>query len=183
MKELKQNDTEVIINEGDTMPKQQEPTEKQIIESLALQVIELNAENQKLIEENKTLNNCLKEEIDTNCKLSKKFDALGKELQDAHREIQCLSDELDCRKANDKGEDKNTCCCEPSPYQGYYKPWDEKMLGLYSHLQGEERFYEERNKHIRHEMIEKHCAAHGMNLKFNKGYLKKIRKLMKIITK
>lgn len=72
---------------------------------------------------------------------------------------------------------------EPKPceYEGMNKPWEDKVMELYEHLKGEEGYYVEKIKILKHNIIE--CPNKKETLekkiKFNTAHLKKIRRLLK----
>lgn len=72
---------------------------------------------------------------------------------------------------------------EPKPceYQGMNKPWEDKVMEIYEHLKGEENYYVEKIKMLKHNIIECPNKKEGLEkkIKFNTAHLKKIRRLLK----
>ena len=70
---------------------------------------------------------------------------------------------------------------KPCEYEGMNKPWEDKVMELYEHLKGEENYYVEKIRMLKHNIIECPSKKEGLEkkIKFNTAHLKKIRRLLK----
>ena len=167
-KQIQSNETEVIVkNQGETMPEQSEPNQKQIIDGLAQQLIAFDKQNKELQTENHELKRI-------NINLNNEINSVVEENKALKKELASLSEpKKEC-----------SCCCEPNPYKGFNTPWEVKMNEMYSNLEGEEKYYETQIRELKHRKIEfPDKPANDMNLKFCKQHLKKIRRIKKAILK
>ena len=186
MKEL--NKTSVDVKEESNEMQVSEPSQNQIIDGLAQQVIALDREKVQLKNKVAALENKLAEAELTATKLKEAVDKKCcecTELKDtltAYKEDnEKLVSMLEVEEVNEV-ERKDYLATKE---EGYYMSWDKKVAGLYAHLEGEKTFYENQIKLLKHELIECPQKEDILNkkLKYNTQYLNHVKRIIKAVLK
>ena len=181
MKEL--NKTSVDVKEESNEMQVSEPSQNQIIDGLAQQVIALDREKVQLKNKVAALENKLGEAENYKEELTK----ANEKLHEDNKHLDEINEELVSMLKAEEDKKENVACKDyPSiKEEGYYMSWDKKVAGLYAHLEGEKTFYENQIKLLKHELIE--CpqkeAILNKKLKNNTQYLNHVNRIIKAVLK